>query len=285
MMTHGYSRRPEFRGREHVAFVPIDWLAQPPTTINARQADAVLAVVAWSYERLPEYPSDDMVADRLPFVQTRLAQLLEGRPEADRIAALASVMPAVNEGVKWHWRSFIEGRVAEYLEQVRELEAAVTETVTLLTDRTAALVKRLSETSLAAIAALIGSFIAAAFKDPFQADLFRIGMLAYAAYVLIFPLAIGVASTTGDVRVALKTFRTQRKNLANVLGEDRVDELVDSRPQEAQDRFAFWRSAVSILYLVAVAALVAAAVAVPDLLGSNSANDPTDAQAITTVDR
>lgn len=272
----------EFRGREHVAFVPIDWSAEPPTTIDARQADAVLAVVAWSYERLPEYPSDDMVADRLPFVQTRLAQLLEGRPEADRLVALASVMPAVNEGVKWHWRSFIEGRVVEYLEHVRELEAAVTETVTVLTDRTAALVKRLSETSLAAIAALIGSFIAAAFNDPFQAALFRVGMLSYAAYILIFPLAIGVASTTGDVRVALKTFGTQRKNLANVLGEERVDELVASRPQEAQDRFAHWRGIVSVLYLVAVAATVAAAIAGPNLMGSDGVtDDATDAQAVT----
>jgi hypothetical protein len=274
----------EFRGREHVAFIPVDWLAEPPTTIDARQADAVLAVAAWSYERLPEYPSDDMVADRLPFVQTRLAQLLEGRPEGDRLAAFASVMPAVNEGVRWHWRSFIEGRVVEYLEQVRELEAAVTETVTALTNRTSALVKRLSETSLAAVAALIGSFIAAAFNDPFQADLFRVGMLAYAAYILIFPLAIGVASTTGDVRVALKTFGTQRKNLANVLGEERVDELIASRPQEAQSRFAHWRQIVSVLYLVAAAATVAAAIAVPKLMGTDGVtDDANDAQAITVV--
>lgn len=271
----------EFRGREHVAFVPIDWTSAPPATVDARQADAVLAVVAWSYERRPEYPSSDMIADRLPFVQTRLAQLLEGRPEADRLPALASVMPDVNEGVKWQWRSFIEGRVVEYLEQVRELEAAVTEIVGVLTDRTSVLVKRLSETSLAAIAAFIGSFIAAAFKDPFQAELFRVGMLTYAVYVVIFPFALGVASTSGDVRVALSTFKAQRKNLANVVGDDRVDELVASRPQEAQDRFTFWRNAVSILYLLAVAAAIAAAIAVPNLIGSEGEGDTTGAPAAT----
>ena len=271
----------EFRGREHVAFVPIDWNSAPSTTVDARQADAVLAVIAWSYERRPEYPSSDMVADRLPFVQTRLAQLLEGRPEEDRLSALASVMPGVNEGVKWHWRSFVEGRVVEYLEQVRELEAAVNQTVTVLTDRTATLVKRLSETSLAAVATLIGSFIAAAFKDPFQADLFRVGMLAYAAYVLIFPLAIGVASANGEVRVALNTFRTQRNNLTNVLGDDRVHELVESRPQEAQDRFTFWRNIVIALYVVALAATVAAAIAVPNLIGSEGEGDTTGAPAAT----
>jgi hypothetical protein len=100
----------EYRGREHVAFVPFEWTTAPPG-VEAKHVDAVAAVVDWCYEAVPERPATDMVGDRLPFVQTRVAQLLEGRAEQDRFAGLAVAMPAIDEGVRWHWRSFVEGRV------------------------------------------------------------------------------------------------------------------------------------------------------------------------------
>lgn len=252
----------EFRGREHVAFVPVEW-AEVSAHVEAQHASAIIAVVDWCYESVPERPHADMLADRLPFVQTRVAQLLESRPETERFAGLALAMPAIQEGVKWHWRSFVEGRVAEYLGQVRELEDAVGDTVGRLSDQTASLVKRLSETSLAAVAALIGSFIAATFKDPFQSDLFRIAMLAYAGYVAVFPLLVGVSSTYGEAQRVAATFAIQRRNLSSVLGADRVEELVAGRTNEATERFHFWVAVVVILYLVAIAAAVVAALLVP----------------------
>jgi hypothetical protein len=100
----------EYRGREHVAFVPFEWTTAPPG-VEAKHVDAVAAVVDWCYEAVPERPATDAVGDRLPFVQTRVAQLLEGRAEQDRFAGLAVAMPAIDEGVRWHWRSFVEGRV------------------------------------------------------------------------------------------------------------------------------------------------------------------------------
>jgi hypothetical protein len=54
-----------------------------------------------------------------------VAQLLEGRLETERLAAFALAMPAIGEGVRWHWRSFIEGQVTEYLDQLSQLETAV----------------------------------------------------------------------------------------------------------------------------------------------------------------
>lgn len=255
----------EFRGREHVAFVPIDWTAGLGVVAASERA-ASAAVVDWCYQELPEQPGTDMAADRLPFVQTRVAQLLESRPEDRRLAGLARAMPTIEEGVRWQWRAFIEGRITEYLGHVKELEKAVGETVTRLSDQTSALVKRLTETSLAAVAALIASFIAATFKDPFQDDLFRIGMMTYAAYVVVFPLLLGVSSTYGDARMATDGFHRQRDNLASVLGDDRVTELVGGRTDHAHSRFRFWALLVVVLYLVAATAAVVAAFAVPDLV-------------------
>jgi hypothetical protein len=263
----------EYRGREHVAFVPIEW-ATTLAGVQQKHADAVAAVVDWCYETVPDRPATDMVGDRLPFVQTRVAQLLEGRAEQDRLAGFAAAMPSIAEGVKWQWRSFVEGRINEYLDHVRELEKVVGETVTRLSDQTSSLIKRLSETSLAAVAALIGSFIAAAFKDPFQADLFRIGMFAYAGYVIVFPMIIGVSSAVGDSRVATASFTAQRDNLARVLGDQRVDELVACRTTRAENRFRFWAWLVSIAYLGAAMAAVVAALAVPSVVAKHGAQTP-----------
>ena len=271
----------EFRGREHVAFVPIDWTATLPG-VEAKHVNAVAGVVDWCYEVVAEHRSTDMVGDRLPFVQTRVAQLLEGRPEQSRVLALALAMPAIGEGVKWHWRAFIEGRVNEYLDHVRELETAVGDLVGRLSEQTSTLVKRLSETSLAAVAALIGSFIAAAFKQPFQADLFRIGMLAYAGYVVVFPLAIGVSSVVGDSRVADVSFVAQRRNLSTVLGDDRVDELVGGRIATAKNRFRFWARLVGVAYVGAAVAAVIAAATVPSVVGS-TVNQKTTTSTTTSV--
>jgi hypothetical protein len=255
----------EFRGREHVAFVPIDWTVTL-ADVDAAQRTAIAAVVDWCYQELPQQPGTDMAADRLPFIQTRVAQLLESRPEDRRLAGLARAMPTIQEGVRWQWRAFVEGRITEYLGHVKELEKGVGETVTRLSDQTSALVKRLTETSLAAVAALIASFIAATFKDPFQAELFRIGMMAYAAYVVVFPLLLGVSSTYGDARLATKAFQRQRENLAAVLGDDRVTQLVGSRTDDARGRFRFWSVVVVVLYLVAATAAVVAVFVVPDLV-------------------
>lgn len=258
----------EFRGREHVAFVPIHWTPSQSWDVEPQGLDAVLRVVAWCYEPIPEHRGTDMVADRLPLVQTRIAQLLESRPEQERLLIFGHVMPSIAEGVKWHWRSFIEGRVAEYLDHVRDLESVTGQTVERLAEDTSSVVKRLTETSLAAVAALIGSFIAATFRDPFQADLFRIGMLSYAGYVLLFPLGIGLSSSVGDARLAFSGFEAQRATLREVLGEDRVRDIVGNRPESARRRFRFWAWMVAALYVVAISATAIAALIIPGLVES-----------------
>lgn len=92
-------------------------------------------------------------------------------------------------------------------------------------------------------------------------------MFAYAAYVLLFPLALGVTATTGDVRVTLDSFTAQRANLARVLGDGQVNELVADRPRMAAKRFSRWWWTVSLTYVLAAGAMVAAAIWMPTLLG------------------
>lgn len=259
----------EFRGREHVAFVPVHWPNQLAEVTHA-EVTSVLEVVDWCYKPIPDNTAaerdHDVVGDRLPFVQTRIAQLVENHQNTGGLAGFVRVMPVVHEGLDSLWQSYIEGRVNEYLEHVRDLEGTVDTTVERLSDQTSSLTKRLTETALAAVAALIGSFIGAAYKTPFNTNVFRVGMLSYAAYVIVFPLAIGVLAANSDVNVALRSFKAKRSNLARVLGDQRVTTLVDERDSKAKHRFYIWTAVVIAVYLIAAGAAAFAAVEVPDLV-------------------
>jgi hypothetical protein len=258
--------RVEFKGRDHTAVVPVPWGRFSAEEYSAANASAAVKLTEWCYQTTPDRPADDFLADRLPFVQTRVAQLLEGRPEQDRLVVLASAMPALVDSCRWNWQSFIEGRVGVYLDQVAGLEAAVGDAVGALTERTSALTGKVTETALAEVATLVGAFIAAAFQQPFQSRLFTAAMVAYAAYVLVFPFGIGLSSAVGSCRQATKSFGPQQRNVAEVLGADRVNHLIDKRVENAAKRFRFWARLAAVAYVIAAAVSVAAGLVVPGIV-------------------
>lgn len=255
----------EYRGREHVAVVPIDERA--PIGCTPEEAGAVLRAVDWCYERQPTGGRPDWVSDRLPFVQTRLAQAVEPHPEEARLAVLVRSMPYLLEGIERQWKAFVEGRVGEYLDRVQQVETLVGDTVTNVADRTLALAKGLTDAILAAVAVLIGSFIAAAFARPFNATLFRIGVLTYAGYVALFPCAVGLAASRSALKAARAQFDARVARFRETLYPEKVDEIVGRRVDDVQRTYERWWVAAALIYLgVAVLACVAAAF-VPRLIG------------------
>lgn len=258
----------EYRGREHVAVIPI--VERNPLDCTAVEAGAVLRAVDWCYERQGLHGQPDWVSDRLPFVQTRIAQALEPHPAEERLAVLTRAMPYLLEGIEWHWKAFIEGKVGEYLDHVKEVETVVSDTVAAFTGRTAALAKGLTEAMLAAIAVLIGSFIAGAFDSPFNAALFRIGVLTYGGYVLLFPGVVGLLASHSNLRSARAEFDIRIARFNETLYPDKVTQIVGNRVADAQSSFYRWVALVATAYVaVALAATVAAAY-VPGLVGRDA---------------
>jgi hypothetical protein len=275
--------RAEFRGREHVAFVPIIQ-GDPLTDVSIEQRQAVIGLIEWCYQRQSdEGDSPDWLADRLPFVQTRVAQALEGRPEDARFRAIATSMPEILQGAKWQWRAFVEGRVSEYLDKVSQLEGMVADTVDHYAERTTALSRGLADTMLAAVAALIGSFIAGAFAQPFDTILFRIGLLTYAGYVFVFPGALGLLSGQGQVAETKASFEAQRTRFNHALYEEKVDEIVSGRVLNAESRYRRWLCGVAAGYLLLTLAAAAAAVVIPQHVGSPGISTTTTTTTITTT--
>jgi hypothetical protein len=254
----------EYRGREHIAVIPVD--QRSPLDAGLKELAAVLSAVDWCYRRHGQHGEPDWVSDRLPFLQTRVAEALEPRQSDERLAAFVNAMPYLLEGIEWHWKAFIEGKVGDYLDRVQELESIVTDTVSAFADRVAGLVKGLSDTMLAAIAALIGSFIAADFSPPFNATLFRIGVLTYGAYVLLFPGLIGLLASAAGLRGARTEFKARIRRFNETLYPAKVQEIVGDRVTRVQDSFYQWLTVVGVIYLVVAVLAVVAALKVPGLV-------------------
>lgn len=269
--------RAEYRGREHLAVIPID--ERLPIDTTDAETTAVLRAVDWCYRRAGIGTEPDWVSDRLPFVQTRIAQTLEPHPEQDRLTAFVRAMPYLLEGIEWQWKAFIEGKVGEYLTQVEQVESVVADTATSFADRSAALAKALTDTILAAVAVLIGSFIAAAFKDPFNGTLFRISVRTYAVYVVLFPGLLGLLASHHSLQVARSGFDARVARFKETLYTGKVEEIVGQRVIEAQATFYRWLRSVAAIYLVvAVAAWVAA-----DVFPDQVRRDPATSQAPITI--
>ena len=254
----------EFRGREHLAAIPIN---EGEALLEVAEEDlaAVSHMVEWCY-RTSTGSKPDWVADRLPFVQTRVAQVLEGRPEERRFRDFVQAMPYLVKGLEWHWKAFVEGKVSDYLDRAQQVETLVADTVDRLSEQVSSLVKQLSDTMLAAVAVVVGTFIAAAFKDPFNALLFQIGLLTYAGYVGVFPGIAGTYANYGNFSRALDGFQLRRERFAETLLPDKVDEIVKTRVRDAAERYFRTLGLVALAYTLVVIAAIVAAYRVPALV-------------------
>ena len=262
----GWQAQPEYRGGQVTVRVPVRE-AEP---IGAQMTGAVVHgfadLVDWCYRLRDEGAASDWAADRLQFTQVRIAQVLEPVPETARLVTLVGQITDVAAALDDQWRAFIEDRFGQYLDKERQLESVVNDVVIAFGEKTTALAKSLSDTLLAAVAALIGSAIAAAFKAPFNAALFRVGVLAYAGYVLIFPGLYGLGSQVGQFLEISRNFEHERKRFNTLLGPEKTNQIVDNRVTRATKRYWRWFGFTVVGYAIAIAGAIVAAIVVPSIV-------------------
>lgn len=227
----------EFRGGD--SRVVVELPAAPPAGAAAA-ASALRQVLDWCYLR-DEDGGQDRTAQRLRFTQVEVAHRLLMVPAPGRLAALLDTASGLWDALDGDYRVFIEERITEYFAEQRELEDLVRGVVQKFGEQAAALTKSLSDAMLAAVAALIGSAIAAAFKDPFDTGLFRVGVLTYTAYLVLAPGLYGLSAQYGQFAALGRSFAHDVDRFTALLGARKMTELrAGDRVRQAQDRFRFW---------------------------------------------
>jgi len=206
--------------------------------------EALIDLVKWAY-------GSDIGGDRLSLVQNTVARTLQDslKPE-DGYQSLLLRAPSILGEVKTQWKFFLEGKVEEFMEQIQALETEVSSTVQAFTERTAAMIKSLSETVLGAVGVLIGSFIAALVKGDTELPVIYIGVGAYLLYLLLFPLLFNMSHHRQTYKTLSEQFELRRRRFEERLYKDKVDEIVGDRVRKSRRRFWTWFFVTFFAYLV-----------------------------------
>jgi hypothetical protein len=221
----------------------------------------LLQMVEWAYDA-------QWTDNRLPLVQIGVAQALSAVDPMFRYRQLLRNAASIFDGLQWNWKAFVEGKVDAYMTQLRALEDYVASTVQAFADQISAMIKGLSDTMLAAVGALLGSFIAALFKDKFNATIFSIGMLVYAVYVLVFPLGYNMLHQWQRYRVLVKDFQTRYRRFEEQLYPQKVSEIAGTQIPDSQKRFRHWFTATLLSYVAVIILTVLAAILLPGLVAT-----------------
>jgi len=212
-------------------------------SIDKEGVEALFRIYRWAYE------DKRHVAERLFFVQANVVQTLKAASEKKRCQLLVKNAPTIYSDLQWHWKGYVEDIVERYTEQIRLLEDYVSKTIQAFADQIAEITKTLTETMLAAVAVLIGSFIASLFSTDFNAIVFRIGMWTYAGYVFFFALLYNMTSQWSRYQAVIGDFRVRQKRFENYMGREKVRQLATEGIEKSKKRFLKWFWLTVVLYL------------------------------------
>ena len=230
-------------------------------------AGSLTEIVRWTYDRAE---NRNWAQDRLPLVQVAVCQALHATGPDDRCPLLVRIAPDLLDELQWLWKGFIRDDLEEYTTKVKDLEDYVDKTVAAYADEISGMIDSLSRTMLAAVAAVLGSFIGAILSDDFNAGIFALGMLTYAAYVFLFPLLYNMSHIWGRYDLVKGRFGERRERFGKRLYRENVDALVGKRVEQSEKRFVYWFWLTVFSYLLLVVAAVAATIVIPVLMGLGS---------------
>lgn len=260
--------RADYRGASHAATVAIHETG-PIEALSQEQVDGLCGLIEWVYRPPAEPGGRDWFQDRLQFAQILVARNLElFQTDEERLNAFVRNTSGLAPSLEQQWITFTEGKINDYVTTVVELEREVGDVQHEYVERSGAVVKSLGDTMLAAVAVLVGSFIGAAFEDPFNAALFRIGVGVYAGYVVVFPAAFGLTNHWIRFDTVRAHFHDRVATFRLLLGQPAVTAALGSRPGKAERRFKVTFGFVVAAYVAAVALATMAVIQVPGWVGT-----------------
>jgi hypothetical protein len=240
------------------------------------------------------YQTDDRVSDRLSVLQSVVASSLQDYDAAANPGELVRKATEISTRIESGWTSFVKGRLEQYFSLVRDFEGTVVESAKKHNEEVQSLTKTLIDSMLAAVAVIVGSFVAAMFQRPFQRYVFWFGVGVYLAYLIAFPIIVGLLSTYQRFRKTKDAFAKRKTDFARRLSGTSVDTIIDiSAVKAAESWFLQWFWSILVLYVIVLSAVAAAMWIVPaqierrsdDFIASGASYGASTAGAVTLIVR
>lgn len=224
-------------------------------------ASALLQIVEWAYD--PRWS-----ADRLALVQIVVAQELHIADPSISYQLLLHNAGRIFEELRWHWKAIIEDKMSTYTQEVRTLEDYVASVTHTFAEQVSAIIKNLSDTMLAAIAALLGSFIAALFNNKFNSTIFTLGMGVYAGYVLLFPIGYNMTHQWQRYTTLVNSFESRRRRFEERLYPPVVEKIAGEQVKLSQKLFRWWFGMTLLAYFAVLFVVLGAVKFIPKVVTS-----------------
>jgi hypothetical protein len=156
---------------------------------------------------------------------------------------------------------------------VRELEQVVDATVKAASEQVDGLTKALSDSALAAVGVIVASFLAAIFKERFDPLVYRLGVTAYAVYVVVFPGLLGVTASAQRFRALTQSFDERLQSFSHRLAPDQLQQVVGNGLTRATRRYWAWLVVAVVVYLALGGLLWWSRTAVPRRMAAHQASE------------
>lgn len=222
-----------------------------------KTAQTIADLAAWLYEQERD------VGNRLIVLQHSLVSTLEDNEPSQALCQFVRRASEIATRVEWGWTVFIEEKLESYFSREKELEETVESTTKAYNEQVQTLTKTLIDNMLAAVAVVVGSFIAAIFKSPFQAYVFWVGTGIYAAYLFIFPMGVGLTSTLERFDDSKKSFEKRKEEFKKRLTQEQIEKIVGKTITDREEWFSRWFRKTRTLYRVVLLFMIVAMVVVP----------------------
>lgn len=256
--------RVQFFGRGRV--VVVQGLPELERVKPDETVEALRALITWCYDDEPDDSDRAWIAERLQLLQVAVVDLLYSVEPARRAQAFVAGLPELVTTARSSWKAFLADSLSEHTREVSRLMEAIDAAAQQFSERVAEITKRMTDSMLAAVAIVVGSFAASALREGFDPNVFQIGLLLYAGYLAIFPGLIGLWDQFSRYGTADQTYKHQRERFIDALGEDLVEETEGSTIRRARRRFKFALGRAVVIYTIVVLALICAARFVPDAM-------------------
>lgn len=215
----------------------------------------------WTYKEIRG------VANRLNVLQAVVARSLQDKRPSDNLQEIIRRAPDIFERVQRRWDAFIDEKLDKYFSHIKELEQTVETTTKTYNEQVNTITKALTENMLGAVAVVVGSFLAAIFKSPFETYIFRFGTGIYIVYLIIFPIAIGLLSAWQNFRDSRDAFEKAKRKFINLLSQPEVEQIVGDTVRSSGQRFARWFAGTISIYAAVVVLLILATLTLPARIG------------------
>lgn len=201
--------------------------------------------------RLALWPYSGRETDRLTIFQNVVARELESDDPTENYRTFVRQMRHLLGEARWHHRVFLDGQIDQHFEQVQKAVGYVTEVAKEVSQALESVTKTLTDALLATVGVIVLTLLASLVKNETQGIIFKIGMRAYAIYLLVFQVSYRMGSI-GHSYVLLRRETDERlATYARRLGKERVDALASPLTRR-KGQFLSWFWLTIVVYLVII---------------------------------